>query len=65
MPIDFDFVGTIASSTTEYFGTFSPLFEMIGGLVLAFVVMAFIVSLFARRGGMSMDDALPDLDTND
>lgn len=33
----------IASSTTSYLGVFSPIFLLIGGIILAFGIMAYLV----------------------
>lgn len=47
-----EIVDVIASSTTAYLVTFSPLFLMVGGLILAMVVIFALIGFFpnGRRG---------------
>jgi len=39
----------IASSTSGYLGTFGPIILLVGGLVLAIVVITVLISLFTGR----------------
>lgn len=48
-------VATIASSTTGYLVTFSPLFLFIGGLVLAVVVIYMLLSIFKKDKDQDFD----------
>ena len=60
----FDVVGTVASSTTGYIVNFATLFEFMAGFILAIALIAFLVSLFAHRGGgadLTVDDTLMDV----
>jgi len=50
MDINFQPVAdTIASGTTNYIATFSPVFLLIGGLILAIIVGAVLISFFTGR----------------
>jgi hypothetical protein len=62
MDIDFDpVVTTIASSTTDNLVTFSPVFLLIGGILLAFITMAVLVSIVTGRPVQSpFDDDMDD-----
>ena len=57
-------VGWIASSTNSSFSTYSPIFTMIGGIVLAMVVITFLIGMLSRGGtgngvdGMDLDDTM-------
>jgi hypothetical protein len=59
-------VSTVASSSTGYLSIYSPIFLLIGGLVLAFGVIFMLVGVVGMRSGgtgesieaMDMDDAM-------
>lgn len=38
-------VNVIAGSTTGYMSTFAPVFLLIGGILLAFIAMAILISI--------------------
>lgn len=60
MDLDFDtVVSIISSSTTSYVSEFSPVFLLIGGILLAFGVMAMLVSMLTGRDYSSV---APDFD---
>jgi len=44
--------GLIASGTTQYLSEFSGVFLLVGGLVLAFVVIERLVDVFFHRDSM-------------
>jgi len=46
----------VVGSTSGYFETFSPIFLLIGGLLLAFVVLAVLASLVVGRKISIFDD---------
>ena len=46
----------IIASTTDYLVTFSPVFLLMGGLLLAFVVIAFLISSITGRKVNFFDD---------
>ena len=48
-------VTTIASSTTNYLELYSPIFLLIAGLILAFVVIEYLISLFKNPDYTDMD----------
>lgn len=48
----------IASSTTWYLGVFAPVFYLIIGLVLAFVVGNYLVYLVTGRQPQSLDETM-------
>ena len=50
----------IASSTTGYLLTFSPIFFMVIGLAATFVVMGALVGLFTGQGFGSVDPTFSD-----
>lgn len=52
-------VAVIASSTTSNFAVYSPVFLLIGGLLLAFVVMAALVQILRGQpvGNIFADDS--------
>jgi len=57
MDIDFQPVANqIASGTTGYLGTFSPVFLLIGGLILAVIVGAVLISMLTGRRVAVFDD---------
>lgn len=64
----FDVPTLIASSTTGYLATFSPIFIAIIGLVLAMALIVAIIEIFANRGNphpasgtsVGYDDIVPD-----
>lgn len=39
----------IASGTSEYFVVYSPIFLLVGGIILAFGIMGFLVSIFTGK----------------
>lgn len=45
----------IASSTNQSFETYSPIFLLIGGIVLAFIVISFLVGILTRDTGGAME----------
>ena len=55
-------VNTIASSSTQYLASYSPIFLLIGGLVLAFGVVSVLIGFFggsiADIDGMDLDDTM-------
>lgn len=56
-------VSWIASSTNSSFVTYEPIFLLIGGLVLALMVMGVLISLFTGGGNggidsMDLDDSM-------
>ena len=55
-------VDTIASSSTQYLASYSPIFLLIGGLVLAFGVVSVLIGFFggsiADIDGMDLDDTM-------
>lgn len=44
-------VNIVVASSTSYLAVFSPVFLLIGGLVLAMVVANMILSFFGKGGG--------------
>ncbi len=57
-------MGQVASSTSEQIVSFSAIFEVIAGLLLAAALVAFVVNLFSRKGGgdgIALDDTLMDI----
>jgi len=46
----------VASSTTSYLVQFSPVFVLIGGIVLAFVVISYLISILTGRDVNPFDD---------
>jgi hypothetical protein len=44
-----EITAVIASSTTSYLGVFSPVFLLIGGLLLAVIIVIFLISLISGR----------------
>jgi len=42
-------VTTIASSTTNYFEVYSPIFLLVGGLVLAMVVIGALIDMVTQK----------------
>lgn len=48
-------VATIASSSTSYLDIYSPIFLLIGGLVLAVCVIAILLGFFSKNGGQGID----------
>lgn len=57
-----EIVNWIASSTTSNLNVYSPVFYLIGGLVLAFVVITFLISLLTRGGTEGVDNEGMDFD---
>jgi hypothetical protein len=56
-------VSWIASSTNQSLVTYSPIFLLIGGIVLAFIVMTFLVGILTRNveggiDGIDLDDTM-------
>ena len=54
----------VASSTSQQIVSFSAFFEVMGGILIAAALVAFLVNLFThRRGadGLSVDDTLMDM----
>lgn len=55
-------VDTIASSSTQYLASYSPIFLLIGGLVLAFGVISVLIGFFggniADIDGIDLDDTM-------
>lgn len=46
----------VASGTTSYLSEFAPVFLLIGGIVLTFVIFAFLVSVLTGRKIYVFDD---------
>jgi len=46
----------IASSTTGYLGTFGPIILLVGGLVLAIVVITALITILTGRRADPFDD---------
>lgn len=60
MNLDFASVANIiTASTTSYISEFSPVFLLMGGILLAFIVMAMLVSFLTGR---SYTSVVPDFD---
>jgi hypothetical protein len=58
-------VAWIASSTTSSLSTYSPVFYLVIGVILAFVVISFLIALLTRSGpgdidshGLDFDDTI-------
>ena len=49
-------VDIVASGTTSSLVTFSPLFEFVGGLVLAIIIISLLVSIITGRAVGGDDD---------
>jgi len=48
-------VATIASSTTDYLGQFSPVFLLMGGILLAVGVLYFLIGVITGNTGYFED----------
>lgn len=55
-------VNWIASSTTSNLSVYSPVFLLIGGIVLAFIVISFLVALLTGGGIGGVDNDSIDFD---
>lgn len=44
-----EIVPVIASGTTQYLATYSPLFLLVGGIILAIGIVAVLISFLTRR----------------
>lgn len=55
-------VSTVASSSTSYLAVYSPIFLLIGGLMLALGVVAILIGIFGGNAdgisGLDIDDAM-------
>lgn len=49
-------VSTIASSTSNYFEVYSPIFLLIGGLVLAMVVIGALIDMVVQKKQIANSD---------
>lgn len=49
-------VSTIASSTSNYFEVYSPIFLLIGGLVLAMVVIGSLIDMIIQKKQVANTD---------
>lgn len=60
--------GSIASSTAANIGVFAPLFELMGGIILAVFLVSVVIGFFSRPGSpqagtgehMDFNDMIPD-----
>jgi len=48
-------VSWVASSTNASFSTYSPIFLLVGGLVMALMVMAVLIGILTRNTGEGID----------
>lgn len=49
-------VSVIASGTTQYLATYSPLFLFIGGIILAIGIISVLISLLTKKKVDVFDD---------